>query len=54
MDSSTLVLMELLLVFGAVIAFGVWQLRSVRCAKAEGKTEGSDSAGRPEDRPPAP
>ncbi len=29
-SGQTLILLELVLVFGAIVAFGVWQLRSVR------------------------
>ncbi len=45
MASSTIVLIELLMVFGAVIAFGVWQLRSVRRSQAEDRARDAAAQG---------
>ena len=40
MDAGTLAIIEMVLVFGAVIGFGAWQLVSVSRAQRRGRDDG--------------
>jgi hypothetical protein len=50
--ASALKLVELLLVFGGVVAFGVWQLRDVDRARRETKRRAEEAAERDTTDPP--
>lgn len=45
LSNLPIILIELVLIFGGVLAFGIWQLRSLR--KSERPTQGTDEKRRP-------
>jgi hypothetical protein len=55
LDAGLVKLLEVVLLFGAVVAFGVWQLRSVdRDRRARLEREAAEARGARADEPPPP